>query len=267
MESIGNLAQLSINGQGFASKKAQIKWCKRGILLDLDNLRHDLLTAAREDMRCPYDCCTERIDGLLVLAGFILPFALSITQFSGEFLPKYRHNEDPGLECPDCIEAEHPFVIYIWVLLVAGALSFSLITIYLLVSCRMKLNVWLASSLQDLNSLRHELEDHSGFDANIVSGEAAERIITVEQKRIVTSLGLCTVKCRDRFSHYWSAHGQKKCEWATRTLWFSVYNSVALAASMAWAHVRNRSDSAETAHFHFAAIVILGLAVSLLWIC
>jgi hypothetical protein len=252
---VSNLGQLVEIGQGHSHQREQIRWTKRGFAADSQALKVSLLGAARDDIRGTYDSYVERLDSLLLLTGILFTTALSLIQFSNNFMP--------GLTCldrkdaEDCIEVRFPWLLTVWTYLIAIDLFLPLYSLCALLYCKRKLETWLQHTLYRLQQMRKDIVITDIRDTTA----AQEEEMAEDQKRIVAEMGDFIVRSQDSFLAGWNADCALHASATHWLLFFSVFISEILVAFMVWVYLADRVSSESYDHIHFAVISIVGFAL------
>lgn len=256
--SLSNLGEVLQLGTGHKYQKETMQWTRRNYALDVQALKIDLLGAARDDVRGTYDTYIERLDTLLLLNALLLPFALNTLQFSDEFVPQTE------IDCPHCIQATRPWLVYIWVILVGMELILPFWSILLLLRCKTWLDSWLQHTLSELQEMRRNIirsRDAHTVVSDTAVGNQREEDVATEQQKIIASLGEFIVDYQDLFGDLWNEQCTPLVFWATRMLWFSAYVAITLTGLMFWIYLFNRDDpQQQPANFHFAWLIVVGLS-------
>jgi len=255
---MANLGQFVEIGQGHAHQREQIRWTRRAYILDTQTLRLDLLSAAKDEIRAHYDTYVGRLDTLLVVDALLWPFALASLQFAQEFVPQAAE------DCPTCVEAENPWMVWLWVWIVGMILVLPFWSILMIIRCKLKLDGWLEFSLANLNQERRMTV--AGSPAELLPDKDAGEAMHQEMEQVVSHLGGFIVEYQDHFARVWSVECKGLVDTATALLWLSAVNAIALTALMIWIWMVNRPGEQTAAPYIFAMVIFVGFSVPAIYI-
>lgn len=269
-QNIGQIAQI---GQSQAHQQEQIRWVRRSHRLQAQSLRLDALDHAKEEIRSHYDTYAGRLDTLLLALALIWPFALNTIQFSDRFVP------DNEIECPDCVQGEHPWLIGVWVMLVGTVLILPFWGILMLIRCKLKLDWWLEQCLKDLNRERRAfvigLPPPAMPESSLVATlrktlssprlgrrdkklEEREDAEETETTHFVLHVLGTVLGYQEKLSKIWIS----ECGWlvhtATMLLWMSAVAALLLTSTSMWILLVNTGGAHAYYSKYFAALILGG---------
>lgn len=266
MGHLANFGQVAEFGVSHVHQREQMQWARRAYRLDARTLRIDLLNAVKEDVRDHHTTHAGRIDTLLLVHTLLLTFALATLQFSGQYVPQ------TGESCPECVEVAYPFLVAIWVYLIAAILILPFWCILMLLWCKLQLDRWLELSVRRLNfELRQTLNSGSmtlvqgagrgGTGQQNLSDAACKELESVEQA--ITRLGGFVADHQDRFAQVWQGECESMVSVTTNLLWVNAVVAVTITAGMFWMFLRNDLSSFHRLANHFLILVTSGLLAPL----
>lgn len=257
---LANVGQFVEIGQGHAYQREQIRWTRRAYMLDTQALRLDLLGNAKDEIRAHYDTYVSRTDTLLLVDALLWNFALASLQFAEEFVPQKKG------DCDYCIEASHPWLIKLWVVLVGLTLVLPFWSILMLIRCKSKLDNWLEVSLASLN--RERRMTVTGVEHAGRSEQEQQAKAQLEIEEVINRLGGFIIRYQDHFSQIWNVECGKLYGAATTLLWLSAVNAISLVSFMFWFYVVNWQANPWKVHYHFVFVMGMGMilpAAYVLW--
>jgi hypothetical protein len=208
----GSAAEIT---QNHKQLKESIHWTRRSYNLGSQSLLLDALDHSKDEIRSQYDTYVTRLDTLILVLALIWPLALNTIQFSDAFVPGLVHEKN----CPECMEVEYRWTVYVWVGFLGGILILPFWGILMLIRVKMKLDSWLEYSLAGIHLERRHIIDE--FNA---SGSDNQ------QEGNVTNLVGAVFRYQDYLGRIWSA----ECGWlvhaATTLLWLSAYGGLLLVS-------------------------------------
>lgn len=264
---LANLGQVVRLGQSRLQQKEQVVLSQIGYQLDLQALRIDLLSAARETMQATYDSYHSRLDTLLLLNALIMPFAFNTLQFSDQFLLRSAE------QCPHCLEVRHSWLTTLWVYLVGVDLVMPFWSLLLLLHCKMQLESWLQLSLNELQAARRTILGAISVTCTSPSAAATPQgpctqsgsVNVAEHEEAIAIMRNFMVSCQELFNEQWGTRCSPLVWWATLLLWCSIVASLVLISLMVWLYMERNNGAVHENHIQFAFIIGLGLVVPPAW--
>jgi len=258
-----NVAQVAQIGQSRAQHNEQIWWARRSYLLDTQSVRLDALDHAKEEIKSHYDTYVGRIDTLLLVLALIFPFALNVIQFSDPFVPTTAE------ACPDCIESEYKWLVWIWACLIGVVLVLPFWGILMLIRCKLRLDKWLEISLAGLHAQRTKVvavsRPSQSWLTQSETDETARAERDEETEQIVYKLVTMVLGYQEYLATQWNDELGQLVWASTALLWLSASAALLLTALSMWIFLVNKGDEHTVASYYFAAILSAGLAVPVMY--
>eukprot|EP00928_Gymnodinium_smaydae_P003111 TRINITY_DN11113_c0_g3_i1.p1 TRINITY_DN11113_c0_g3~~TRINITY_DN11113_c0_g3_i1.p1 ORF type:complete len:487 (+),score=81.64 TRINITY_DN11113_c0_g3_i1:165-1463(+) len=265
LDQVQNIGQVAELGQNHVHQKEQIHWTKRNYHLDAQSLRLDALDHAKEEIRSHYDTYAGRIDTLLLVLALIWPFSLNTIQFSDPFVPKA-----PELCEDECVEQDHPWLIYAWVGLMGLILILPFWGILMLIRCKLKLDKWLEYSLAGLNRERREIVSSSYVTLqDSCSGDKMQELMQKqddETEKIVYRLVNVVLEYQEYLAKIWTAECGFLVHASTMLLWISAAMALGLTSLSMWIFLANTHGVYANASSGFGALIVSGVLAPLVYI-
>lgn len=243
-------------------QRESVRWTARGYALDAHSMKANLLSAARDDIRCTYDTHSERLDSLLLFNALLLPFALNTLQFSEPFVPGNNCPYDPSSHKPIDVECKYPILHTIWVYLIAVDLIIPFWSIGLLLRCKYILDNWMSTVIIDINEARRFfVTDLSCSETSRAKADA----YADETNKLVQNFMNLFADCQEEFQEMWYQECYPLVKIATKLLFSAACVAQVLTMYMFFIFLTHRTEGHGDA-ISFAVLCILGLSLpGVLW--
>jgi hypothetical protein len=233
MDVIGGFAQSQLGSfseifQNERQHKEQMYWIKRNYNQDTHSLLLDVIDHSKTEIRSHYQTYINLIDTPMLVLSLIWPFGLNTFQFSDPFVPGLADTGD----CPECIEARRPWIIYAWVFFLTVVLVLPFWGILMLIRCKLKLDSWQQESLAGIKWHKDEalrrVDDiaHSVENMECHGSSAEARSITTPK------IALELIKDVTKYQEKWRTQWDNECSWLVRAsttlLWMSAGGALIL---------------------------------------
>jgi len=258
---VENTGQVGELAQNHKYHKEAITWARRNFQLDAQSLLLDALDHSKEEIRSTYETYMGRIDTPLLVLALIWPFALNTIQFSDPFVPQSAD------KCPDCIEAQYPWLIGAWVFLMGTILVLPFWGILMFIRCKRKLDNWLEVSLAAMSRERSEVHDAL---ANQDDWGEGDRDISGEQDRTKQRVGNLVTIVND-YQMWLVRIWESECGWlvrvATMFLWMSATAALLLTSLSMLVFLQDKGGMQEESAPYFGFMIAASVVIPIIYIC